>query len=154
MNAQELQAAIRQTEAEVRRIGLELKDVLTDVETPDVSEDEGQVQLVDERTPHFQILKRRLLSISEQPRRRCEFGSLYQNEEYKKKQRRKMKLLRKEIKSTNIEDLMEDPLYEQVLQDIRTTYPHCAGRWLLNELVALHRVLNTDFVSDSSSDDD
>ena len=151
--AQQLQAEINLAEAEVRRLGLELKDVLTDVETPEVSEDEDGVQSVPERTPHFEMLKRRLLSVSELPRRRCEYGSLYQREEYRTRARRKMKLLRKEIKSTNIEDLMEEPLYEQVLNRIRTTYPHCAGRWLLNELVALHCVLNADIVTDSSSSD-
>ena len=151
--AEQLQEEIRQAEIQVRILALELKDVLTDVETPDVSEDEDAVQAVPERTPHFQMLKNRLLSVSELPRRRSSFSSLYENPQYRINARRKIKLLRKKIKTTNIEDLMEDPRYEDVLNKIRTTYPHCAGRWLLNELVALHTVLNTPFESDTSDDD-
>ena len=116
--AEEIRAEIALIDDRVKILDLELKDVLTDVSTPDVSEDEEETPLTPEGSEHFRIIKNRFLSISELPRRRCDFAKLYQDPEYRKLARRKIKLLRKEVRSANIEGLMQDPLYEEVLRRI------------------------------------
>jgi hypothetical protein len=141
-NLEEIQAEIDQLDVEEDRLELELKDVLTDVDTPSESEDEEEFGAFVEPDAILQAYKDQLLACVETPTDMCDFGVLYEDPEYKRKSRRKLKALRKEARITPLQDILTDPRFTANLERIREMYPVNGGREFLNELVALHCTQN------------
>ena len=136
---EEIEEELREIEAEENRLELQLLDVLTDVDTPEVSEDEDEFDCVEEATQELQLFKNNLLRCFEEPVNQCDYLVLYQNEDYKNRGRRKIKLLKKEVKTTVLQEILEDECYAINLARIEEHYPDNGGRIFLNELVAIYQ---------------
>ena len=139
---EEIQEEIDRLDLQEHQLELELQDVLTDVNTPEESEDEDELQPIEEPDPILQTFKTQMLLCTEMPTVQCNYLVRYQDPEYRRRGQRKMKSLRKEAKLTSLEELLSDPDFMRHLLRIRETYPEDGGRTFLNELVALHCAQN------------
>jgi hypothetical protein len=120
---------------------MELNDVLTDVSSPEHSDDE-EAELHEEQNDIARLFKDCVLNAVGQPTEMCSFIMRFEDPMYRQRMRRKMKKIKKHVKTANIEMVLSNPQYMVELQRIRQTYPNHGGREFLNELVAVYCVLN------------
>jgi len=140
---EEIQQAIDQIDAQERKLTLELKDVLTDINTPDNSDNEEEDEY-QENDPIIATLKARLLNASGTPTRICEYLELYQDPQYRRNVRKKMVRMKNCVKSSRVSIVLRNPNFLDNLRRIQDTYPDHGGRQFLNELVAFYCTLNNE----------
>ena len=140
---EEIQQAIDQIDAQERKLTLELKDVLTDINTPDNSDNEEEDEY-QENDPIIATLKARLLNASGTPTRICEYLELYQDLQYRRNVRKKMVRMKNCVKSSRVSIVLRNPNFLDNLRRIQDTYPDHGGRQFLNELVAFYCTLNNE----------
>ena len=139
-----IQAEINRLDDEERKIELELLDVFTDVQTPTTSEDEDEEEedIHVERDPIIRLFKEAILSASGFPTRMCAYLERYEDPIYRRNAVKKLKCLKKFVKSSNMDEILRNPLYLTTLTRIRETYPDHGGREFLNELIAVFCLYN------------
>ncbi len=91
---------------------LELKDVLTDIATPDASDAET-VDTEAEETDLVQV-RGTLQQVDSIPRRYTEYSELYQREEYRSKAKLKVRFAKRLMKTIRLEPLMTSPNLKKV----------------------------------------
>lgn len=131
---------IRDIKRQMKTLDLEMKDVLTCVETPESSDVEGDD--VDE--PEVDGPHNVLLRVEAVPQRETEYSSLYLNQRYSENAEKKVRLMKEEIKKNLISEILLNPEFPDILDDIRETYPDDGGRNFINSLVACHIILTPD----------
>jgi hypothetical protein len=125
---------------QLKTLDLEMKDVLTCVETPDSSDVEGDD--VDE--PEADGPRNVLLQVEAIPQREADFSSLYLNQRYRENAEKKVRLMKEEVRKNFISEILLNPEFPDILDDIRETYPDDGGRNFINSLVACHIILTPD----------
>jgi hypothetical protein len=125
---------------QLETLDLEMKDVLTCVETPESSDVEGDD--VDE--PEADGPRNVLLQVEAIPQREAEFSSLYLNQRYRENAEKKVRLMKEEVRKNFISEILLNPEFPDILDDIRETYPDDGGRNFINSLVACHIILTPD----------
>ena len=125
---------------QLKTLDLETKDVLTCVETPDSSDVEGDD--VDE--PEADGPRNVLLQVEAIPQREADFSSLYLNQRYRENAEKKVRLMKEEVRKNFISEILLNPEFPDILDDIRETYPDDGGRNFINSLVACHIILTPD----------
>ena len=141
---QVIQDEIDRLDVEERKLELELLDVFTDIGTPNTSEDEDdeEEEEIVEQDPIVKIFKAALLSASGFPTTICAYLERYQDPRYRRNTIKKLKCLKKFVKSVNMDEVMRNPHYLTTLNRIRETYPDHGGREFLNELIAVYCLYN------------
>jgi len=125
---------------QLKTLDLEMKDVLTCVETPDSSDVEGDD--VDE--PEAEGPRNVLLQVEAIPQREADFSSLYLNQRYRENAEKKVRLMKEEVRKNFISEIFLNPEFPDILDDIREAYPDDGGRNFINSLVACHIILTPD----------
>jgi hypothetical protein len=138
MEADKFKYRINLCDSQIRQLTLELMDVLTDVNTPDNSDVEGDE--VDE--PLFLGVRQVLLQVEAIPTRPTAYSELYGKEWYCAKSEKKCKKMKNEIKKNRLAEIIAHPSFVTTLETIRETYPDDGGRQYINSLVACHSILN------------
>jgi hypothetical protein len=110
------------------------------VETPESSDVEGDD--VDE--PEADGPRNVLLQVEAIPQREAEFSSLYLNQRYRENAEKKVRLMKEEVRKNFISEILLNPEFPDILDDIRETYPDDGGRNFINSLVACHIILTPD----------
>ena len=141
MEIENLQLEIEELNRVERNLEMELEDVLTDVTSTENSEDED-VECLEERNDIVRLFKNCILNASGEPTEICNFIMRFEAPEYRQRVEKKMKKLKRMVKMTDIESVLENPRYLYELERIKATYPNHGGREMLNELVAVYCVLN------------
>lgn len=155
-----LQAEIDQLNLEEARLELELQDVLTDITTPEVSEDE-----VAEDDRPIQVGENVEAAIDQYeeaigarvvPSVNTPYFSLYMIPEYKRNAERKLIKVKNSARRCNFVSAFNDAHFWREYVRVRDTYPLNGGRDDLNVLVALHCFLNpaAEEADDESSSDE
>ncbi len=137
MEANDLAAVIADLDRRERVLIMELKDVLTDISTPESSDVEDDV--VEE--VELPRVCDALLRVETFPRCWTEYCGLYENEDYRSKAKLKVRFVKKLIRTVHLGPLMMSPDFIQSLQRVELTYPDDGGREGLNSLVAMHNVI-------------
>jgi hypothetical protein len=146
------EAALRQEidrlDREERRLELELLDPLTDLATPENSDDEEEDDLP---TPHE--LQERLLDTVTFPTRPTDYAALYLDPVYRGKAEKKMREAKKVVrKVVDFATAINDKRFTDHINSVRTTYPDNGGRTHLRELITLVWLMEQDLDdSDDSS---
>ncbi len=117
---------------------MELMDVLTEISTPDNSDEEGEE--VEEWV--MPAIREALLEVQPLPNRWTSYIKLYQCQRFKDKEQKKVKKLKKMIKRCALSEVMLNQQFITALQQIEATYPNDGGRVGINPLVACHHVIN------------
>jgi hypothetical protein len=138
MELDKIDLEITEIDITVTKMELELKDVLSQVETPENSDVEGDE--VDEVA--FAGPREALLNVEALPRRETSYSSLYLSPGYCLKAEKKVKLMKEELKKNRLSEIMNDPEFATVLRQIQEIYPDDGGRQYINCLVACHDILN------------
>lgn len=138
MEADKLKFRTHLCDLQIRQLTLELLDVLTDVNTPDNSDVEGDE--VDE--PLFQGVRQTLLQVEAIPTRPTAYSELYEKEWYCVKAEKKVRKMKNEIKKNRLSEIITHPSFVTTLETIRENYPDDGGRQYINSLVACHSILN------------
>ena len=125
---------------QLKTLDLEMKDVLTCVETPESSDVEGDE--VDE--PEADGPRNILLQVEAIPQREAEFSALYLNQRYRENAEKKVRLMKEEVRKNFISEILLNPEFPDILDDIQETYPDDGGRHFINSLVACHIILTPD----------
>jgi len=125
---------------QLKTLDLEMKDVLTCVETPDSSDVDGDD--VDE--PEADGPRNVLLQVEAIPQREADFSSLYLNQRYRENAEKKVRLMKEEVRKNLISEILLNPEFPDILDDIRETYPDDGGRNFINSLMACHIILTSD----------
>ena len=138
-----IRAELIRLETEERKLELELKDVLTDIDTPDTSEDEEEEEEeIEEDDWIADLFKIRLLSASGSPSRFCEYLERFQDPIYRRNMRRKMVRLKNCVRASSVADVIRSPEFLNQLIRVQETYPDDGGRKFLNELIAFYCTVN------------
>ena len=138
---QAIQDEIDRLDREERKLELELKDVLTDIDTPHETDDEEEDEY-QENDMILVALRARLLAVSGAPTRPCEYLERFQDPVYRRNTRRKVIRLKNSVRTSRISTVLRQPEFLTHLQRIQRTYPDNGGRSYLNELVAYYCTLN------------
>jgi len=139
MEAVNLAEAIADLDRQERLLTLELMDVLTDIATPEVSDDETEGVEVEESD--LASVRDTLTRVDPIPRRFTEYSELYQRAEYRSKAKLKVRFAKNLIKSVRLEPLMAGPNLVESLNRVVSTYPDDGGREGINLLVAIHNII-------------
>jgi hypothetical protein len=139
MEAVNIAEAIADLDRQERLLTLELKDVLTDIATPDASDAETE----DTEAAETDLVQVRdtLLQVDSIPRRYTEYSELYQRAEYRSKAKLKVRFAKRLVKTSRLEPLMTSPNLVTSLDRLQSTYPDDGGREGINLLVAIHNVI-------------
>ena len=139
MEAEDLAAEIADLDRRERILVMELKDVLTDISTPessDVEDDEVEVELPQIRAG--------LMRVEPLPRRWTEYSGLYESEDYRAKAKLKVRFAKNLIRTVHLGPLMMSLAFARSLERVELTYPDDRGRVGLNSLVAMHNIIIND----------
>ena len=138
---------------------LEVKDVVREVDTPDVTSDSD-----DEPTVYQDgewNLAQRLLRTTVIPSYPCVYSALYNGEAYQRRARLKLHNVKESFRirtRQEIMDLMDSQDYQENMQYLYQTYPEHGGREDLYHLVAMYMFhLEEDGIDaddDENGDDD
>ncbi len=139
MEAVNLVEAIADLDRQERLLTLELKDVLTDIATPEVSDTEVDTEDIVETD--LANVRDSLMQVDSFPRRYTEYSELYQRAEYRLKSKLKVRFAKKLLKSIRLEPLMAGPNFNEALNRVESTYPDDGGREGINLLVAIHNIV-------------
>jgi len=139
MEAVNLAEAIADLDRQERLLTLELKDVLCDIATPEVSDTEADNE--DNEETDLANVRGSLMQVDSYPRRHTEYSELYQRAEYRLKAKLKVRFAKKLLKSVRLEPLMAGPNLVESLNRVESTYPDDGGREGINLLVAIHNVV-------------
>ena len=142
METVDLAEAIADLDRQERRLTLELKDVLTDIATPEVSDTEADSEDTEEtEETDLDTVRDSLKQVDSFPRRYTEYSELYQRAEYRLKAKLKVRFAKKLLKSVRLEPLMAGPNLIESLNRVESTYPDDGGREGINLLVAIHNIV-------------
>ena len=136
MESDKLRWLIAEDDKEIRRLERELLDVLTEVGTPDNSDEEG-----DDVEDRMEGVKNVLLMVEAIPQRETAYSALYNNERYCKKSEKKVRLMKNVIKKVQLSDVFSHPNFVAQLRNIERIYPDDGGRNYINTLVACYEVM-------------
>jgi hypothetical protein len=139
MEAVNLAEAIADLDRQERLLTLELKDVLTDIATPEVSDTEADNEDIEETD--LANVRDSLMQVDSFPRRYTEYSELYQRAEYRLKAKLKVRFAKKLLKSVRLAPLMAGPNLTESLDRVKSTYPDDGGREGINLLVAIHNIV-------------
>ena len=139
MEAANLAEAIADLDRQERLLTLELKDVLTDISTPEASDTEDDNENIEETD--LANVRGTLMQVDSFPRRDTEYLELYQRVEYRMKAKLKVRFAKKLLKSVRLEPLMAGPNLIESLNRVESTYPDDGGREGINLLVAIHNTV-------------
>ena len=134
-----IDALLARIDRESAQLDLEVKDVVREVHTPDVTSDSD-----DEPTVYQDgewNLAQRLLSTSVTPSIPCEYSALYNDEAYQRRARLKLHNVKESFRirtRQEIMDLMDSQDYQETMQYLYQTYPEHGGREDLYHLVAMY----------------
>ena len=108
METVDLIEAIADLDRQERQLTLELKDVLTDIATPEVSDIEADNEDTEEtEETDLDNVRASLMQVDSNPRRYTEYSELYQRAEYQMKAKLKVRFAKKLLKSVRLEPLEE-----------------------------------------------
>jgi len=140
MEADQLAEAIADLDRRERILIMELKDVLTDISTPDSSDVE------DDEVEEIELTRVRdaLMQVESSPRHWTEYSGLYEMEDYRAKAKLKVRFAKKLVKTVHLGPLMMSQDFIMSLQRVELTYPDDGGREGLNSLVAIHNVIKNE----------
>jgi len=139
MEAVNLAEAIADLDRQERLLTLELKDVLCDIATPEVSDTEADHE--DNVETDLADIRGSLMQVDSYPRRHTEYSELYQRAEYRLKAKLKVRFAKKLLRSVRLEPLMAGPNLVESLNRVESTYPDDGGRDGINLLVAIHNIV-------------
>ena len=142
METVDLIEAIADLDRQERLLTLELKDVLTDIETPEVSDIEADNEDAEEtEETDLDNVRASLMQVDSNPRRHTEYSELYQLAEYQMKAKLKVRFAKKLLKSVRLEPLMAGANLVESLNLVESNYPDDGGREGINLLVAIHNII-------------
>ena len=136
MESDKLRWLIAEDDKEILRLERELLDVLTEVGTPDNSDEEG-----DDVEDRMEGVKNVLLRVEAIPQRETAYSALYNNERYCKKSEKKVRLMKNVIKKVQLSDVFSHRNFVAQLRNIERIYPDDGGRNYINTLVACYEVI-------------
>ena len=136
----QLNHEISDIKRQLKTVDLEMKDVLTCVETPESSDVEGDE--VDE--PEVDGPRNYLLQVEAIPQRETEYSPLYLDRRYRENAEKKVRMMKEEVKKNFISEILLNPEFPDILNDLREVYPDDGGRNFINSLVACHIILAPD----------
>ena len=136
MESDKLRWLIAEDDKEILRLERELLDVLTEVGTPDNSDEEG-----DDVEDRMEGVKNVLLRVEAIPQRETAYSALYNNARYCKKSEKKVRLMKNVIKKVQLSDVFLHPNFVAQLRNIERIYPDDGGRNYINTLVACYEVI-------------
>ena len=140
MENDNLTEAIAYLDRRERVLIMELKDVLTDIPTPESSDvEDDEVEEVE-----MPQVRDALMRVEPFPRRWTEFANLYEDEAYRSKAKLKVRFLKNLIRTVHLRPLMTSLAFVRSLERVELTYPDDGGRKGLNSLVALHNNIIND----------
>ncbi len=137
---EKLTIEIKDLGEQINNLEMEVFDVLTNVETPESSDVEGEE--VDE--PEFRGPKQALLEVETLPQRETTYSPRYRCPYYRMRAERKVKLMKEEIKKNSLARVLLDPEFPIILENVQTVYPDDGGRRYINSLVVCHTILKPD----------
>jgi seryl-tRNA synthetase len=133
----DIEAEIEELNRKERRLDLELKDVLTDLTTPEATDDEKEED--DDDQESARMAKQDLLASQMIPPRATDYSVLYTDNEYRSKATRKMVRMKNVVKTTaNLAQILIDDRFAAELARVERVYPDDGGRDHLNRLVAIY----------------
>ena len=142
METVDLAEAIADLDRQERLLTLELKDVLTDIATPEVSDTEAENEDTEEaEETDLDNVRASLMQVDSCPRRYTEYSELYQRAEYRMKAKLKVRFAKKLLKSVRLEPMMTSTNLVESLNRVESTYPDDGGREGINLLVAIHNIV-------------
>jgi len=142
METVDLAEAIADLDRQERLLTLELKDVLTDIATPEVSDTEADSEDTEEtEETDLDTVRDSLKQVDSYPRRYTEYSELYQRAEYRLKAKLKVRFAKKLLKSVRLEPMMTSTNLSESLNRVESTYPDDGGREGINLLVAIHNIV-------------
>ncbi len=137
MEAEDLAEAIADLDRRERVLVMELKDVLTDVFTPESSDvEDDEVEEVE-----LPQVRDALMQVEPVPRRWTEYSSLYEGEDYRSKAKLKVRFVKNLIRTIRLRPLLMSLAFVRSLERVELTYPDDGGREGLNSLIALHNII-------------
>lgn len=139
MESDKIRYLISECDKEILRLDKELLDVLTDMETPINSGDEGEEV---EEEDGMREVKSALLRVEALPNRETFYSSLYNNEEYCEKSKRKVRKMKKQLKGVRLISVLTHPEFIGALRRVERVYPDDGGRQYINTLMACHHILS------------
>ena len=137
MEVQNIQEQIDALARQERNLEMELDDALTDVTSPENSDNEDD-EVHEEQDNIARLFKNCILNANDRPTELCSFIMRYEDPEYRRRIRRKMKKIKNKVKASDIQAVLSNPAYMVELERIRRTYPSHGGREFLNELIATY----------------
>jgi hypothetical protein len=140
MEAEDLAAEIAVLDRRERTLIMELKDVLTDITTPDSSDvEDDEVEEVE-----LPQVRAGLMRVEPLPRRWTEYSGLYESEDYRTKAKLKVRFAKNLIRTVHLGPLMMSLAFARSLERVELTYPDDGGRIGLNSLVAMYNIIIND----------
>jgi hypothetical protein len=138
MNLQHINEEIAALARQERNLEMELDDALTDITSAENSDSEDEIH--NEEDDIVRLFKNCILNANGQPTELCSFIMRYEDPNYRRSMRRKMKKMKNKVKASDIQAVLSNPVYMVELERIRRTYPNHGGREFLNELIATYIV--------------
>jgi hypothetical protein len=138
MNLQHINEEIAALARQERNLEMELDDALTDITSAENSDSEDEIH--NEEDDIVRLFKNCILNANGQPTELCSFIMRYEDPNYRRSMRRKMKKMKNKVKASDIQAVLSNPAYMVELERIRRTYPNHGGREFLNELIATYIV--------------
>ena len=140
MEAEQYAEAIANLERRERILIMELKDVLTDISTPDSSDvEDNEVKEIE-----LPQVRDALMRVVSSPLRWTEYSGLYELAEYRAKAKLKVRFAKKLVKTVQLGPLLMSQDFITSLQRVELTYPDDGGRTSLNSLVAIHNLIKSE----------
>ena len=136
-----LQEQLLAISAEEDRIQLVLQDILTDLTTPENSDEDEDLPEIESRsilTNNISPLFERMKAADIVPNEDAVYSSLYEEEAYSRKARRKLRKMRKSLRDCHLNIVVCDGRFQTEVNRVRNLYPDLGGRVGLDLLVALH----------------
>jgi septal ring factor EnvC (AmiA/AmiB activator) len=148
---QDLDQQILDLDRRERELEWELLDVFTDVYSVNEDNEDNEDNVDDEVNNEHQeqnqlaaVFKQAILAAQVAPTEACEFAGRYEDPNYVQDGAKKLRKIKKLVRQSNVEHVLENPRYLAELQRIQRTYPDHGGRPMLNELVAVYIILGGD----------
>ena len=133
-----LQRQILALDREEKRLQMELEDVLSDMETPENSDVEGE----DVEEQDLPMVRQTLMDTRSCPVRWTTYLPLYQDQVYREKAEKKVRKLKNMAKKFTISGVILTQQFASSLRRIEALYPDDGGRVGLNSLMACYYLLN------------
>jgi cobalamin biosynthesis protein CobT len=138
---QALNDQIAALDAADNRLTLELQDILTDVTSPENSDEEDEDQEIVSRSRlsnNIVVLFERMKSATVIPNEDAAYSSLYDVERYRQRTTRKLKKMKKVLRDSHFNLVVRDARFQAEVSRVRNLYTDLGGRVGLDLLVALY----------------